>query len=75
MANNLFFEEVPIVTRYFPEASSINLARSIKYGFGILGVLLRYSLHKSGLLHFKVFAPKLGSIPISSVTHQPTDLI
>ena len=70
MANNLFFEEVPIVTRYFPEASSINLARSIKYGFGILGVLLRYSLHKSGLLHFKVFAPKLGSIPISPVTHQ-----
>lgn len=70
MANNLFFEEVPIVTRYFPEASSINLARSIKYGFGILGVLLRYSLHKSGLLHFKAFASKLGSEPISSVTHQ-----
>jgi glycosyltransferase involved in cell wall biosynthesis len=45
MACNLFFKEIPIVTRYFPEASSINLARSIKYGFGILWTLLRFSLH------------------------------
>jgi glycosyltransferase involved in cell wall biosynthesis len=45
MACNLFFEEVPIVTRYFPEASSINLARSIEYGFGILWTLLRFYLH------------------------------
>jgi hypothetical protein len=40
--------EVPIVTRYFPEASSINFRRSVKYGFGILGVLWKYSLHRSG---------------------------
>ena len=46
MACNLFFQEVPIVTRYFPEASSINLARSIKYGFGILWTLLRFYLHR-----------------------------
>ncbi len=45
MANGLFFEEVPIVTRYFPDASSINLKRSIEYGFGILWTLLRYELH------------------------------
>jgi glycosyltransferase involved in cell wall biosynthesis len=48
MANNLTFLEVPIVTRYFPEASSINFRRSVKYGFGILGVLWKYSLHRSG---------------------------
>jgi len=47
MACNLFFEEVPIVTRYFPEASSINLSRSIQYGLGILWTLLRYFLHKN----------------------------
>ncbi len=46
MANGLFFEEVPIVTRYFPEASSINLGRSIQYGFGILWTLLRFDLHR-----------------------------
>lgn len=49
MAGNLTFQEVPIVTRYFPEASSINFMRSVKYGIGILLVLLRYALHKSGL--------------------------
>lgn len=46
MANDLFFEEVPIVTRYFPEASSINLGRSIQYGFGILWTLLRFTLDR-----------------------------
>ena len=48
MANNLTFFEVPIVTRYFPEASSINFRRSVQYGFGILGVLWKYSMHRSG---------------------------
>jgi glycosyltransferase involved in cell wall biosynthesis len=53
MVNNLSFQEIPIVTRYFPEASSINFLSSVKYGFGILGVLWKYSLHKNGLHHFK----------------------
>lgn len=48
MANNLTFFEVPIVTRYFAEASSINFRRSVQYGFGILGVLWKYSMHRSG---------------------------
>lgn len=58
MANNLSFYEVPIVTRYFPEASSINFSRSVKYGFGILGVLCKYSLHKNGLHKFRQFLPR-----------------
>jgi glycosyltransferase involved in cell wall biosynthesis len=62
MANGLFFEEVPIVTRYFLESSSINLGRSIKYGFGILGVLLRYFLHRSTLLKFRSFLPKTSAV-------------
>jgi len=57
MACNLIFREVPIVTRYFPEASSINLRRSIMYGLGILGVLVRYELHKSNIHHFSQFEP------------------
>jgi len=58
MANNLTFMEVAIVTRYFQEASSINFSRSIIYGFGILWVLLKFWLHKNGILKIKQFFPK-----------------
>lgn len=57
MANGLFFEEVPIVTRYFPEASSINLGRSIKYGFGILWTLIRFDLHRTHVWKNPLFQP------------------
>lgn len=58
MACNLFFSEVPIVTRYFPEASSINFSHSTVYGFGILAVLIKYTLHHLKLWHYKQFDPK-----------------
>jgi glycosyltransferase involved in cell wall biosynthesis len=61
MANNLTFQEVPIVTRYFPEASSINFGRSVVYGFGIIGVLIKYWLHKTGLIKFNQFKAKTPS--------------
>ena len=47
--------DVPIPTRYFEEASSINLRRSLKYGFQTLGVLNKYGLQKAGLGRFKIF--------------------
>jgi len=59
MANNLFFQEVPIETRYFPEASSINFRRSVVYGFGVLWVLIKYELHTKGLIVEKNFLPKI----------------
>jgi len=34
--------EVTCPTKYFSEASSINLSRSIKYGIGVLGVSFKY---------------------------------
>ncbi len=34
--------EITCPTKYFEEASSINFARSVKYGLGVLGVSLRY---------------------------------
>lgn len=58
VACGLFFREVPIVTRYFPEASSINFYRSVKYGVGILYVLFRYFLNKNRIWHFQQFKPK-----------------
>ena len=58
MANNLFFQEVPIETRYFPEASSINFLRSVKYGFGVLWTLIRYELHIKKIFRDVKFEPK-----------------
>lgn len=37
----LLIAEVSCPTRYFPEASSINFSRSVKYGFGCLAAALR----------------------------------
>ncbi len=39
---NLKIQEVPISTRYFPEASMINFKRSVVYGFSILFNLIKY---------------------------------
>ena len=41
--------EVTCPTKYFEEASSINLQRSIKYGLGVLGVSVIHRLNKWGL--------------------------
>lgn len=41
--------EISCPTKYFKEASSINFARSVKYGFGVINVSLRYILAKLGL--------------------------
>jgi glycosyltransferase involved in cell wall biosynthesis len=58
MMCKLTFQEVPITTRYFPEASSINFRRSVVYGLGILKVLCEFWLHRSGLIRFRKFEPK-----------------
>jgi glycosyltransferase involved in cell wall biosynthesis len=58
MAAGLTFQEVPIVTRYFTEASSINLRRSLVYGVGIIRVLGKYALHHSGPFRFAQFDPR-----------------
>lgn len=34
--------EIPVPVRYFPEASSINFGRSIRYGLGTLGAALKF---------------------------------
>lgn len=41
--------EISCPTKYFPEASSINFARSCKYGLEVLLVSLKYRLSKMGL--------------------------
>ena len=47
--------EVSCPTKYFAEASSINLPRSIKYGFGCLLTAFEFRLARMGLLKSKRF--------------------
>lgn len=47
--------EISCPTRYFPEASSINLQRSIVYGLGCLKTSAQYRLHKWKISHFPIF--------------------
>lgn len=49
--------EVSCPTKYFAEASSINLKRSIQYGFGCLYVGLKFRLAKMGLIQSRLFPP------------------
>jgi len=50
--------EVSCPTKYFPEASSINLPRSIKYGFGCLQTAVTFRLAKMELLNTNLFPAK-----------------
>jgi len=49
--------EITCPTKYFKDASSINLRRSIKYGLGVLGVSFRYFLQKRGIGRSGIFSP------------------
>jgi glycosyltransferase involved in cell wall biosynthesis len=47
--------EVSCPTKYFPEASSINFVRSIKYGVGCLATGVAFRLARMGLVRSKLF--------------------
>jgi glycosyltransferase involved in cell wall biosynthesis len=49
--------EISCPTKYLAEASSINFARSVKYGFGVLGTTLKCWLQRSGVAHYPLFSP------------------
>lgn len=47
--------EISCPTKYFPEASSINFRRSVKYGFGVLATSLKFVMAKWHLKKFVIF--------------------
>jgi glycosyltransferase involved in cell wall biosynthesis len=47
--------EVSCPTKYFTEASSINLRRSIRYGFGCLWTALNFRLARMGVIRSRLF--------------------
>jgi len=50
--------DVPVPVRYMAEASSINFRRSVAYGVGTLGTLLRYAAHRLGLRRDPLFVAR-----------------
>lgn len=55
--------EITCPTKYFEEASSINLRRSITYGLGVLRTSAQYFLQKQGIARFAFLQPKTDSEP------------
>ena len=47
--------EISVPTKYFPEASSINFSRSVRYGLGVLWISLLGSLRRLGVFHHRLF--------------------
>lgn len=48
--------EISCPTKYFPEASSINFSRSVKYGLGVVWTSILYRLWRAGMSKSKIFA-------------------
>lgn len=47
--------EISCPTHYFPEASSINFHRSVKYGLGVLWTSIRFRLQERHVCRFRIF--------------------
>jgi glycosyltransferase involved in cell wall biosynthesis len=47
--------EMSCPTYYFPEASSINFRRSVKYGLGVIWTSIRFRLQKWRVWRFRIF--------------------
>lgn len=62
--------EMTCPTKYFDDASSINLKRSTIYGLGVLGVSLRYRLNKWGWMKSALFHSKPRTIEPKKSKHQ-----
>ncbi|RME14312.1 MAG: glycosyltransferase family 2 protein [Bacteroidetes bacterium] len=50
--------EITCPTKYFPEASSINFRRSVKYGMGVLKTSIIHRLNKMGILNSEIYQRK-----------------
>ena len=53
---NFRIKEIPIPTKYFKDASSVGLRRSIEYGFGFIRTLWQYKMHQLSVRFDERFA-------------------
>lgn len=54
----LTISDTPVPCKYFPEASSVNFKRSLKYGLATLWTVFLYLLHASRVVNIKLFKPQ-----------------
>ncbi|MBI4398478.1 MAG: glycosyltransferase family 2 protein [Candidatus Omnitrophica bacterium] len=59
--------ELSCPAKYFAEASSINLQRSVEYGVGVLGTSLKYRLQKWRLAKYPIFDNSSGTLSLQPV--------
>lgn len=64
---NYSIAEISCPTKYFPEASSINFRRSLRYGFGTLGVSMDFRAKKMGLTN-PLYLNKEKAAPLTLVS-------
>jgi glycosyltransferase involved in cell wall biosynthesis len=78
LAQAVFFEfkigEITCPTRYFQEASSIGLRRSIKYGFGVLKTAAQFRLQRWGLHQTPIFSRSGRRLPIPNAVGHPAHI-
>ncbi|HEY0590807.1 MAG TPA: glycosyltransferase family 2 protein [Thermoanaerobaculia bacterium] len=55
VAKGMRIREVPIQTRYFPEASQIGFWRSVRYGLEILRTMVLFKLHRKKVWSHRIF--------------------
>ncbi|MBV9546956.1 MAG: glycosyltransferase family 2 protein [Chloroflexi bacterium] len=54
--------EIPVPTRYFREASSVNFSRSVEYGLEVLKLVLRYEMHRVHVVPSRQFTARLEDV-------------
>jgi hypothetical protein len=54
--------EIPVPTRYFAEASSVDFINSVVYGLGTLWTMLKFALDRLGLAKFDQFHKPLEQV-------------
>ncbi len=64
--------EVSCPAKYFPEASSINFSRSVRYGLGVVATSLKFRLQKMGLGRFR-FLNSRGRKLLEDYYHEVRD--
>jgi len=62
IARKLRIHEIPIATRYFPEASQISFGPSLRYGLEVLATCASYRLLKSGICRPRIFRFEDGAV-------------
>jgi len=66
--------EISCPTRYFPEASSIGFARSVRYGVNVVATAIAFRLQRWGLGKFAIFDPAGPKVAAAFPTSATTEV-